>query len=94
MNVCQPTPPKALSAMASQIGDRDNGVRNAALNAIVEAYVLVGDTVYKYCGRVSSIVPCNYVLVRDTVHRYCGRVSGIVQCNCSGRRHCTGCVGG
>ena len=59
MNVCQPTPPKALSAMASQIGDRDNGVRNAALNAIVEAYVLVGDTVYKYCGRVSGIVLCN-----------------------------------
>ena len=56
MNVCQPTPPKALSAIASQIGDRDNGVRNAALNAIVEAYVLVGDTVYKYCGRVSEVL--------------------------------------
>ncbi|XP_078348745.1 cytoskeleton-associated protein 5-like isoform X2 [Oculina patagonica] len=55
MNVCQPTPPKALAAIAAQIGDKDNGVRNAALNAVVEAYFLVGEkTCYKYCSRLSD----------------------------------------
>lgn len=55
MNVCQPTPPKAVAAIAAQIGDRDNGVRNAALNAVVEAYYLVGEkTCYKYCSQVSG----------------------------------------
>lgn len=55
MNVCQPTPPKALAAIAAQIGDRDNGVRNAALNAVVEAYFLIGEkTCYKYCSRLSD----------------------------------------
>lgn len=55
MNVCQPTPPKALAAIAAQIGDRDNGVRNAALNAVVEAYFLIGEkTCYKYCSQVSE----------------------------------------
>lgn len=53
MEVCQPTPPKALKEMAAQIGDRDNGVRSAALNAIVEAYNIVGEQVYKLIGRVS-----------------------------------------
>lgn len=53
-NVCQPSPAKALPAIAAQIADRDNGVRNAALNAIVEVYNLVGETVYKYLGRVSK----------------------------------------
>ena len=52
MNVCQPTPPKAIANIASHIGDRDNGVRNAALNTVVEAYFLIGETVYKYAGRV------------------------------------------
>jgi len=55
MNVCQPTPPKAIANIATQIGDRDNGVRNAALNTVVEAYFLVGETVYKYAGRVSTL---------------------------------------
>lgn len=52
LNVCQPTPGKALPAIAAQIADRDNGVRNAALNAIVEVSNLVGENVYKYLGRV------------------------------------------
>ena len=57
MNVCQPTPPKALAAIAAQIGDRDNGVRNAALNAVVEAYFLIGEkTCHKYCSQVSKLV--------------------------------------
>jgi len=54
MEVCQPTPPKALKEMATQIGDRDNGVRSAALNAIVEAYNIVGEQVYKLIGRLSD----------------------------------------
>ncbi|XP_028404850.1 cytoskeleton-associated protein 5-like isoform X2 [Dendronephthya gigantea] len=53
-NVCQPSPAKALPAVAAQISDRDNSVRNAALNAIVEVYNLVGETVYKYLGRISE----------------------------------------
>ena len=56
MNVCQPTPPKAIAAIAAQIGDRDNGVRNAALNAVVEAYFLVGEKAcFKYCSQVSFL---------------------------------------
>lgn len=56
MNVCQPTPPKAIAAIAAQIGDRDNGVRNAALNAVVEAYFLVGEKAcFKYCSQVSLL---------------------------------------
>ena len=55
-NVCQPSPAKALPAIAAQIADRDNSVRNAALNAIVEVYNLVGETVYKYIGSVSVVI--------------------------------------
>lgn len=55
MNVCQPTPQKAVAAIAGQIGDRDNGVRNAALNAVVEAYFLVGEkTCFKFCSQLSD----------------------------------------
>ncbi|CAB4000234.1 Cytoskeleton-associated 5 [Paramuricea clavata] len=53
-NVCQPSPAKALPALAAQIADRDNAVRSAALNAIVEVYNLIGETVYKYLGRISE----------------------------------------
>ncbi len=53
ISVCQPSPAKALTEIAGQIGDRDNGVRSAALNAVVEAYNLVGEKVYKMVGRVS-----------------------------------------
>ena len=52
MNVCQPTPAKALPQIAANISDRDNGVRSAALNAICEAYMLVGESVYALCGKV------------------------------------------
>ena len=56
INVCNPSPPKALPIIASQISDRDNSVRNAALNAVVEAYNLVGESVYKFVGRVSCLL--------------------------------------
>ena len=68
MNVCQPTPPKALAAIAAQIGDRDNGVRNAALNAVVEAYFLIGEkTCYKYCNQVSKLGTLTDCEVREGV---------------------------
>lgn len=53
MEVCQPSP-KILKEVAGQIADRDNGVRSAALNCIVAAYNIVGESVYKLIGRVSS----------------------------------------
>lgn len=53
MNVCQPTPAKALKEIASQIGDRDTTVRNAALNTIVTVYNVHGEQVFKLIGNVS-----------------------------------------
>lgn len=52
MNVCQPTPAKSLKDIAVHIGDRDTSVRNAALNAVVAAYNVCGDQVYKLLGTV------------------------------------------
>ncbi|XP_038619954.1 cytoskeleton-associated protein 5 isoform X1 [Tachyglossus aculeatus] len=54
MNVCQPTPGKALKEMAIHIGDRDNTVRNAALNTIVTVYNVHGDQVLKLIGNLSE----------------------------------------
>lgn len=52
--VCQPTPPKALKEIATHIGDRDNGVRSAALNVLVGAYNTCGDLIYKYVGKLND----------------------------------------
>lgn len=54
MNVCQPTPGKVLKEIAIHIGDRDNTVRNAALNTIVTVYNVHGDQVFKQIGNVSK----------------------------------------
>uniref|UniRef100_A0A8C8ZJU4 Cytoskeleton-associated protein 5 n=1 Tax=Prolemur simus TaxID=1328070 RepID=A0A8C8ZJU4_PROSS len=54
MNVCQPTPGKALKEIAIHIGDRDNAVRNAALNTIVTVYNVHGDQVFKLIGNLSE----------------------------------------
>lgn len=54
INVCQPTPAKALKEIATQIGDRDNSVRNAALNTIVVAYNLAGEQVLKMIGNLAD----------------------------------------
>uniref|UniRef100_A0A8C5LHG6 Cytoskeleton-associated protein 5 n=1 Tax=Jaculus jaculus TaxID=51337 RepID=A0A8C5LHG6_JACJA len=54
MNVCQPTPGKALKEIAIHIGDRDNAVRNAALNTIVAVYNVHGDQVFKLIGNLSE----------------------------------------
>ncbi|KAF7707626.1 hypothetical protein HF521_018844 [Silurus meridionalis] len=54
MNVCQPTPAKALKDIAVHIGDRDTSVRNAALNTVVAAYNACGDQVFKLIGNLSE----------------------------------------
>lgn len=48
INICQPTPAQALKIIASNIADRDNGVRNAALNSTVVAYMILQDNLFKY----------------------------------------------
>lgn len=52
ITVCQPSPSVALKEVAKQIADRDNAVRNAALNCIVHAYCQEGEKVYKLIGQV------------------------------------------
>lgn len=54
MNVCQPNPQSALKEIARHISDRDNSVRNAALNCVVQAYHLVGEKVYKFVGNLTE----------------------------------------
>ncbi|XP_075694010.1 cytoskeleton-associated protein 5 isoform X2 [Rhinoderma darwinii] len=54
VNVCQPTPAKALKEIAVHIGDRDNSVRNAALNTIVNVYNVHGEQVFKLIGNLSE----------------------------------------
>ncbi|XP_026802210.3 cytoskeleton-associated protein 5 isoform X5 [Pangasianodon hypophthalmus] len=54
MNVCQPSPAKALKDIAVHIGDRDTSVRNAALNTVVAAYNVCGDQVFKLIGNLSE----------------------------------------
>jgi len=45
-------PAESLREMAKQIGDRDNSVRNAALNAITETYFQEGEKLYKMVGHL------------------------------------------
>lgn len=54
MGACQPTPQIALKEIAKHIADRDNSVRNAALNCVVQAYFLVEDRIYKLIGQLSE----------------------------------------
>lgn len=54
INVCQPTPTIALKEVARHISDRDNSVRSAALNCVVQAYFLTGEKVYKMIGNLSE----------------------------------------
>lgn len=54
ISVCQPSPSMALKEVAKQIADRDNSVRNAALNCIVQAYFLEGEKVFKFIGQISE----------------------------------------
>lgn len=54
MSACQPTPAIALKEIAKHIADRDNSVRNAALNCVVQAYFLIEDRVYKLIGQLTE----------------------------------------
>lgn len=54
LQVCQPSPQVALKEMARHISDRDNAVRNAALNAVVQAYFLAGEKIYKLIGNLTD----------------------------------------
>lgn len=54
MTACQPTPQVALKEIARNISDRDNSVRNAALNCVVQAYFLVDERIYKLIGQLSE----------------------------------------
>lgn len=49
-----PSPQAALKEIAKHISDRDNSVRNAALNCIVQAYFLVDEKIYKFVGQLSD----------------------------------------
>ncbi|KAI8337676.1 armadillo-type protein [Chlamydoabsidia padenii] len=48
-------PHKALPIIASHIRDRDAAVRQASLNAIAQAYILIGEPVVKYVGRLNEV---------------------------------------
>ena len=58
MSVCQPSPSVSLKEIAKQIADRDNSVRNGALNALVQVYFREGEKLYKMIGNVSSFDIC------------------------------------
>lgn len=47
-------PSVTLKEIAKQIGDRDNSVRNAALNTITVAFQIAGDPVYKFIGKLNE----------------------------------------
>jgi cytoskeleton-associated protein 5 len=48
------TSAKALPLIAAQISDRDNTVRTAALNTMVQAYALLGDNIYKHITKLTE----------------------------------------
>nr|CAB3231403.1 cytoskeleton-associated protein 5-like [Phallusia mammillata] len=54
VSVCQPSAAKALKEIATNISDRDKGVRSSSLNAIVAAYNVSGDIVFKQVGRLNE----------------------------------------
>ncbi|XP_054929937.1 cytoskeleton-associated protein 5 isoform X1 [Dermacentor andersoni] len=52
--ISEPTPPVLLKEVARHISDRDNAVRNAALNCVVQAYFREEERVFKYIGQLSD----------------------------------------
>ncbi|KHJ48143.1 HEAT repeat protein [Trichuris suis] len=48
------SPQVALKAIAQYISDRDNAVRNAALNSLVSAHMHIGEKLYKFVSPLSS----------------------------------------
>lgn len=54
LSAMTPSPQAALKECARHISDRDNSVRNAALNCIVQAYFIVDEKIYKMIGQISE----------------------------------------
>lgn len=54
VGVCLPSPGACLREVAKQISDRDNAVRNAALNCVVQAYFVVDEKIFKMVGQISD----------------------------------------
>ncbi|CAL4065491.1 unnamed protein product, partial [Meganyctiphanes norvegica] len=54
MSVCQPSVGVMMKEVAKQIADRDNNVRNAALNALVQVFFREGEKVYKMVGSLAD----------------------------------------
>jgi len=56
IGVIHPSPAVALKEVAKQIADRDNSVRNSALNALVQAYFIDQDInkLYRFVGQVTK----------------------------------------
>uniref|UniRef100_A0A6M2DFG6 Putative microtubule-associated protein n=1 Tax=Xenopsylla cheopis TaxID=163159 RepID=A0A6M2DFG6_XENCH len=52
ITVCQPSPLAALKEVVKQISDRDNAVRNAALNCVVQVYYIQQDKIFKLLGQL------------------------------------------
>lgn len=75
MNVCQPTPAKALKDIAVHIGDRDTTVRNAALNTVVVVYNVCGDQVFKLIGNVSLSLWPDSFQKQLSIHTFGGNTS-------------------
>jgi len=67
MTVCEQIgASKAMSAIATQVSDRDNSVRSAALDVLVIAFNIVGEDVYKLMGNISEK---NTSLIQERVKR-------------------------
>lgn len=49
-----PSAPVAIKEIAKNISDRDNTVRNAALNCMVQLYFILGDKLYKMIGQLTE----------------------------------------
>ena len=45
---------RVFPLIANQISDRDSGVRNSALSVIIQAYIMIGDQVFKLMGRIND----------------------------------------
>ena len=71
MVVCGAQPQKTMPLIASQISDRDNAVRSAALNAMVVVYGNVGESMYKFSSQVCvclCVCVCAYRIVLNVTN--------------------------
>lgn len=57
-SICQPSVPAACKELAKSIGDRDNGVRTAALNFFVAAFFVHGEALLKFVSNVRIPILC------------------------------------